>query len=246
MRYTNPASVAQHAADYVKNGYQIPEQYKEHPDVFISKLDGFNVDKFKDSTRVTPKIMYDSILDKINNSDYQGKYTPETHTILINYEKSAIPGNYPANLVKTHEQAHAYQLPFLKQLQTIAEDFGIDTKKDANALKELHSRLMTFRQDYRINPYKKYTLDDILELKKQIKQNREDMGVHNSRTKTYHDHGLIHHYPDAMIVRMLNEVGSNPNTNQNRFIRPGSMFNQQNSMDNIPTETTFAKRGTKL
>jgi hypothetical protein len=243
LQYTNPESVAARAETYVTNNGRVPAGFwSQAPEVYKQGFLGFDLDSHVQNG-TNPKSVAASIYKTLVSDTATGTYYPSSHIININPNVAGRRGQYPIDLTKIHEEAHAYQLPFLNQVAEVLKKHGKNPSNYADQAQEVHSRLMTFRKDYKLDPNKTYTLDDINTFKQMLYTKKENDGFGDS-AETYHNHQLLNDYSDELILDLLNNVASN-NT-QNRFINSGSMFPQQNTMNNIPRGTTFAKRGTKL
>lgn len=236
LQYTTPDSIANRAEAYVANKGTVNGPLANFIDVYKQPLSGYDLDYFIEN--VSPERTKQHIINDWKKETVAGMYYPERHQIITNPYASSLAGKWPKELSKLHEETHSYQMPFLNQVANIAKKYGLNPNKYENHAKEIHARLMTFRKDYNIDPNKRYTLEDVQQLKQNWSQKRADYGFSETGDpeSSYHNHGLLFNYSDNMIMDLLNNVALN---NQNKGLGQRPNFTTDNN-------TQFAKLGAKL
>ena len=243
LSYLTPQKNASTVANYISNKGKISNAWSKFPDIYKDRLYDFKVD---DAIKngISPEDAEKQVLKHWEKNEKDtGKYWPSLHMLIVNPYVTSKRGQYPFHLAKLHEEAHSWQLPFLKQVSDIAKKYNINADKEKNFAKEIYSRLMTFRKDYDLDPAKKYTLDDVQQWKQMWRQKREDDGFGtNPMSESYHNHGLLWDYSDNMVLDLVNGVASNNRNSlqDSRFQVPQfGMKSQQNGI-------SFARNGSKL
>lgn len=105
-----------------------------------------------------------------------GVYNSENNEVTLSHVTSHSK-DYKTDMVKSHEFAHAsgWQSP---QEYVIAKHFNNDKYKGKDSYlfnpSEIYARLATFRQMFNLDPTKKYSLEDIKDLRKSISEEYND------------------------------------------------------------------------
>lgn len=89
-----------------------------------------------------------------------------------------------------HESAHSMEArPQEGKISKIVSDYGASRDSYLDSPGEIHSRLMEFRHHNKLNPRKRYSLDEVREMRKNSK-----------------DYRLFNRYSDEMMLELLNDV----------------------------------------
>jgi len=97
-------------------------------------------------------------------------YYPTRHSIVVNdLHPQHSNSDYPSvNSTLDHEYAHTYDHLFQPQVADIIRKHNAGKDKYLDSAGEIYARLQQLRNTYNIDPAKKYTLDDVKQLKLRI------------------------------------------------------------------------------
>ena len=174
----------------------------------------------------------------------KGRYNKSTHTYSINY-----PSDNPDS-TRVHEVTHAASAtPQYNTIRTILKEQKVKIPKNEfnnlsywNNPEEIYSRLMQFRFDNNLNPLRIYTEQDINDMRSgSFKENMNNnlQTIENSEKSPYMegtrkviDSDILKRYDNKTILRLLNEVAKNDNTDVNnvstQLAKYGGNFNNNN------------------
>lgn len=119
--------------------------------------------------------------------------------------KAIVYYNATGRLQNIHERTHALEssspLPQHYKIAKIQDNAGIKRNSYLEQPKEVYARLMQFRHDASLQPNKKYTIDDIKNLRKEFGK------------QEVNGEQLLNRYSDDVLLQFLNDVAQNKSNN---------------------------------
>jgi len=154
--------------------------------------------------------------------DYQlGRSTPYYPEGVVTHEKAHALINYKnRKMYKPQEEAIRRRNPIGNLLEDVEENWYMDHPD------EIYSRLMDFRYRNKLDPQKRYTLEDVIKF-------REDA----------YDTELLERYSDEFILQLLNEV-ADTKTNSNNINKTLLKANYFNDGGKVTLEGAAGVAGT--
>lgn len=155
------------------------------------------------------------------NKDVLASYSPNVHGIVY---KGGKPWHNINDTTPTHEYAHSYSHLFLNsQLTPIMNKYEIPVDEYINNPDEIYSRLMELRKTYKLDPSKKYSIDDVKNMR-MINTLTGEKGFNILDNKSF---------SDEFILDLFNNVASTDTTKNNthKNINNYDMYNLREQAD---------------
>lgn len=151
----------------------------------------FNLDGMYPSGTAASSFHKSVIMRSVNDPFTSGAYT-KTESEGTGEEYRTVRVGKDNQSLAVHESAHSMESkPQERKIGEIVEKYGASKDSYLDSAGEIHSRLMEFRHDRGLDPKKRYTLDDVKEMRKK-----------------YDDKKMLSRYSDEMMLELLNDVAS--------------------------------------